>query len=60
MPSLSSLKMCDWSYKGRDVVANGPLYEDIQEKSCDSPEQLACVHLMDAGNHLIDTFLNLL
>lgn len=52
--------MCDWSYKGRDVVANGPLYEDIQEKSCDTPEQLACVHLIDAGNHLIDTFLNLL
>lgn len=60
MPSLSNLKIRDWSY-GRDVVANGPLYKDTQKfllgtrKICDSPEQPFHVYLMDAGNHLINT-----
>lgn len=54
---------------GRDVVADGALDEDAQErvllgvstkKSCDSPEHSVLFYRTDAGSHLINTSSKLL
>ena len=64
LPSLSEPMLCYWSYGGAR-----PLQEDAQErfllgistkKSCNSSEHQVPFHLVDSGNHLINTLSKLI